>query len=55
MSGIRDRYGCMVVGFETKDEGNDALELATADRNIVAGDVLWIVGEEHNIRSLVQP
>ncbi len=55
MSGIRDRYGCMVVGFETKDEGNDALELATADRNIVAGDVLWIVGEEHNIRTLVQP
>lgn len=51
-SGIRDKYGCMVVGFETKDEGDDALELATANRNIETGDVLWLVGEEQHIKAI---
>lgn len=53
-SDIRSRYQCMAVGFENKAEGTDTLELATSDRPIWPGDVIWIVGEEEHIRTLVR-
>lgn len=52
-SGIRDVFQCMVVGFENKDEGDDTLELATADRVIQPGDVIWVVGEEGGLNLLL--
>jgi len=52
-SGIRNVFQCMVVGFENKTEGNDTLELATADRVIQAGDIIWVIGEEENLRLLL--
>lgn len=52
-SGIRNVFQCMVVGFENKTEGDDTLELATADRVIQAGDVLWVVGEEAGLNLLL--
>jgi len=48
-SGIRDQYNCMVVGV---DEGQKNLTLITPSRCLQAGDVLWIVGEEHNLETI---
>lgn len=45
-SGIRDRYGCMVVGIE---EGLQSLGSVTPKRRFEEGDLLWLVGEECNI------
>ncbi|MBR1644504.1 MAG: cation:proton antiporter [Bacteroidales bacterium] len=53
-SDIRSRYQCMAVGFENKADGTDTLELATSDRPIWPGDVIWVVGEEEHIRTLVR-
>lgn len=41
-SGIRDRFGCMVVGIE---EGKENLSLVKADYRFKSGDMIWIVGE----------
>lgn len=48
-SGIRETFQCMVVGFEETD---GTLSIAAADRPIVAGDTLWLVGEEESLRRL---
>ncbi len=50
-SGIRSDYHCMVVGFEDTD-GN--IVTATADRAILRGDAMWIVGEDINVRRLMK-
>lgn len=48
-SGIRNRYHCMVVGFE---DGNGNIIPATADRIIERNDALWLVGEDEALRRL---
>lgn len=50
-SGIRSRHHCMVIGFE---EENDVIAYATAERNIMRGDTLWVVGEEQAVKKLLE-
>ena len=50
-SGIRSRYNCMVVGIE---EGEENLSPVSPDRKFEKGDILWIVGEEHNLSQLLE-
>ena len=45
-SGIRDRYGCMVVGLE---EGKEQLSMVSPKYRFRQGDVVWIVGERDNL------
>lgn len=40
---LRDRYRCMIVGFE---EGKEALGLPTPSRRFNDGDLVWVVGEK---------
>ena len=49
-SDIRERYHCLVVGWEA--EGG-MLESPDVDRVFQVGDVLWIVGEPQSLRALV--
>jgi len=49
-SGIRDEYNCMVVGV---DEGQKNLTLITPSRCLQAGDILWVVGEERNLKRIL--
>ena len=49
-SGIRDRYGCMVVGME---EGEENLSLVTANHRFEEGDIIWVVGEQQALDSLL--
>lgn len=48
-SGIRDRYGCMLVGIE---EGKETLSLPSPEHVFKKGDILWVVGEEVDLRRL---
>ena len=48
-SGIRDVYDCMIIGFEDR---SGSLEGSEASRTIVAGDVLWVVGERPALQRL---
>lgn len=50
-SGIRSDYHCMVVGFEDA-QGN--IVPATAERTILRGDAMWIVGEDNDVRKLMK-
>ena len=45
-SGIRDKFNCMVVGIE---EGKENLSRVDPSRILMAGDIVWIVGEEEDI------
>lgn len=45
-SGIREQFGCMVVGLE---EGRENLTTIHPSYRFREGDILWIVGEEKNI------
>lgn len=49
-SGVRDRYRCMIVGFE---EGKEALGLPTASRRFGDGDLVWLVGEKDSLKKLI--
>lgn len=49
-SGIRDHYGCMVVGIE---EGKENLSLVKADYRFKSGDQLWVVGENEAVERLM--
>ena len=49
-SGIRDKYGCMVVGLE---EGKENLTLIEPSRPFIKGDIIWIVGEEADLQKIV--
>ena len=49
-SGIRDKFNCMVVGFE---EGEENLSQPDPDHVFVRGDVIWVVGEEESIKNLI--
>lgn len=48
-SGIREHYGCMVVGI---DDGEATLTPMTPTRRFEPGDVVWIVGEEGSVRKI---
>lgn len=48
---IRDKYSCLVVGVELV---NGKLAVPDTDRKIMDGDVLWLVGEPKNLKSLVE-
>ena len=50
-SGSRSRWHCMVVGFE--DDGGNIVP-ATAERVICRTDVLWLVGEDDDVRRLLR-
>jgi CPA2 family monovalent cation:H+ antiporter-2 len=49
-SGIREKYNCMVVGV---DEGQQNLTMISPDRELQAGDLVWIVGEEQSLKKLI--
>ena len=49
-SGIRDKYGCMVVGLE---EGKENLSLIEPSRRFMKGDIIWIVGEEAALQAIL--
>ena len=48
-SGIREQYGCMVVGVE---EGQRNLTQINSRRRFAQGDVVWVVGEQADIDRL---
>ena len=48
-SGVRDKYHCMIVGFES---ANGMLEKPDADRVFRPGDVVWVVGEKEALAAL---
>lgn len=50
-SGIRDNYNCMVVGLE---EGQENLTKVAPTRVFEKGDILWIVGEESDLRRIAE-
>jgi CPA2 family monovalent cation:H+ antiporter-2 len=49
-SGIRSIYGCMVVGIE---EGKENLSPIHPTRRFREGDIIWVVGEEESLKTLV--
>ena len=49
-SGIRDQYGCMVVGVEA---GQRHLTIISPSRKFQKGDVVWIVGEESDLNKVL--
>ena len=50
-SGIRDKYNCMVVGME---EGRQNLTRVAPTRKFEKGDIIWIVGEEENLKTITE-
>jgi len=48
-SGLRDRYGLMVVGL---DEGADNLTNISPQHRFEKGDIVWVVGEERSLAKL---
>lgn len=48
-SGIRDKYNCMVVGLE---EGQENLTKISPTYVFRKGDILWVVGEENDLKRL---
>ena len=50
-SGIRDKYNCMVVGME---EGRQNLTRVAPTRKFEKGDIIWIVGEEENLKAITE-
>jgi len=51
-SGIRDVYSCMVIGLE---EGKERLSPFKPTRRFEEGDIIWVVGEEEALRTLLSP
>ena len=49
-SGIRNIYSCMVVGLE---EGKENLSAYNPHRRFEEGDIIWIVGEQESINTLL--
>lgn len=49
-SGIRDKFKCMVVGIE---EGQENLSMIDPNRKFMKGDIVWIVGEEKQLKALI--
>ena len=49
-SGIRSQYSCMVVGLE---EGKENLSPFHPARQFQEGDIIWIVGEQEALDTLL--
>ena len=49
-SRIRDLYSCMVVGLE---EGKESLSPYSPNRRFREGDIIWVVGEQKSLDSLL--
>lgn len=49
-SGVREKYHCMIVGFE---EGKESLGLPSPSRHFNDGDLVWIVGEKDSVRHFI--
>lgn len=49
-AGIRERYKCLVVGWE---RGKNALRSPSPDTLFEAGDLVWVVGEDAHIYDLM--
>ena len=49
-SRIRDFYSCMVVGLE---EGKESLSPYSPNRRFREGDIIWVVGEQESLDSLL--
>jgi len=49
-SGIRSLYSCMVVGLE---EGKENLSSVSPQRQFEEGDIIWVVGEEEALQTLL--
>lgn len=47
----RQKYNCLIVGV---DRGGTALLKATHDLALCEGDIVWVVGEEQNLRRLAE-
>lgn len=50
-TGLRDTYNCMLVGMEM---GTDNLAKVNPTYSFKKGDILWIVGEEKDIKQLAK-
>ena len=50
-SGLRSRYNCMVVGLE---EGKENLSPFRPNRQFLEGDIIWIVGEQASLDTLLE-
>lgn len=50
-SGIRNKYHCMVVGVESV--GDVSLHTPDIDIPFEEGDIVWVVGEESSLKSLM--
>ena len=50
-SGIRDLYSCMVIGLE---EGKQNLSAFPPNRKFKEGDIIWVVGEEESLDTLIK-
>lgn len=50
-SGLRDKYNCMLVGME---EDQESLSAVTPTYKFEVGDILWIVGDDVDIRCLAE-
>ena len=50
-SGIRDHYSCMVIGLE---EGKQNLSAFPPNRKFIEGDIIWVVGEEESLDTLIK-
>ena len=50
-SGIRSIYGCMVVGLE---EGKENLSPVSPKRRFEEGDIIWVVGEEQSLNTILR-
>ena len=50
-SGIRDHYSCMVIGLE---EGKQNLSAFPPNRKFKEGDIIWVVGEEESLDTLIK-
>ena len=48
-SGIREDYGCLIVGIEKTD---GTLRAPTADSQLLEGEVIWVVGEARDMARL---
>ena len=48
-SGLRNEYNCMLVGME---KGEENLSFVAPDYEFQKGDILWVVGEQDDIKRL---
>ena len=49
-SGIRNKYHCLIVGIESADDSN--LRQPEVSFTLQKGDVVWVVGEEKDLKTL---